>query len=492
MSINPYGGYGSNIYGSNIYGGSTGASSALASNAGTSSDIQFGNNYQTESTPPAQSAGGGEQKSSGGIGGFFKGIFNGAKNAVKSLFTPKGLLLAAAGIGACILFPIAAPLILGGLAVTAGGYQMYKGAKNGSSEQMGEGFFTAGTGALGVAGSGAIGAARGGSAGTGAGAGAAGSETGTATGSSGGLWSSIKSGLSKLNPFSSSKEATPMPSNPIPSGQNPPPSTPVPVNPAANPAPANTATTNPATIPGTPAPVNFAENPAPVKVPTGAFVRNENGALVNETRLEVPTNAFVKNENGAWVNETVPYTPSTPSTGAQTGSNAAVNNTPRTIPGTPAPVNAPTTNAAPETIPGTPAPVNPAASDAIPGTPASVSAEPAATSGTKWYNPRTWGGYLNNSKSAAPASTADDAANTGNAAKTGPFADARAHAGDAWRYMSGTAPEAAGVNPFLRPLQVAWGKAPGQVSNPTIGSVPAGAVIGGSNITNNEQQQQTA
>lgn len=188
LSSNPYGNYG--------YGASSSIGGSSAGSSAGTEDIKFANSYQ--STPSAGSAEGGEQKS-GGIKGFFKGIFNGAKNAVKSLFTPKGLLLAGAGLAACIAFPVAAPLVLGGLAVGAGGIQMFKGAQSGDSEKMGEGFFTAGTGALGVAGSGALSGAKAG--------GASGAASGAESGASGG----ISGFFSKLNPLNwfKSKPAAP-------------------------------------------------------------------------------------------------------------------------------------------------------------------------------------------------------------------------------------------------------------------------------------------
>jgi len=196
---NPYSSYTSGL-----------GSSSSAGSAG-SSDIKF-SGY----SPSAESgAGGGEQKS-GGIGGFFKGIFNGAKNAVKSLMTPKGLLMAGAGLAACIAFPVAAPLALGGLAIAAGGSKMFSAAKNHDAEGVGEGFFTAGSGAAGIWGSGAIGAARAGSAGS----------SGSTAAESSGMFSGFKSSISgffdkfRSKPAAAESEgglpASPQQNNPTP------------------------------------------------------------------------------------------------------------------------------------------------------------------------------------------------------------------------------------------------------------------------------------
>jgi hypothetical protein len=138
------------------YGYNAGAAGAASSNgAAANEDIQFSNYQSTSGPAQAQNPEGTEQKTSGeqqkpnGLRGFFQGMWNGAKNAVKSLFTPKGLLLAGAGLAACIAFPLAAPLILGGAAIGMGAYQAYKGHKNGDAEQMGEGSFNMISGFLG-------------------------------------------------------------------------------------------------------------------------------------------------------------------------------------------------------------------------------------------------------------------------------------------------------------------------------------------------------
>jgi len=110
-------------------------------------DVQFSNPTTDISSTPAQPA----QKP-----GFWHGVGQGAKNMVKGLFTHEGLLMAGAGIAACVAFPVAAPLILGGAALLKGGSKMYQGAKNHDSSQVGEGFFNASMGGLGVGASGAL------------------------------------------------------------------------------------------------------------------------------------------------------------------------------------------------------------------------------------------------------------------------------------------------------------------------------------------------
>ena len=139
-------GYGSSPYSSYI----NPPSASTAVPGGSAQDVSF-----SSSAPPAE-----QPKKSGGIGGFFKGIVKGAVNMVKSLCTPKGLLMAAAGVAACIAFPVAAPLVLGGMAVVGGGAQMVKGFASGNTEQAGEGFLTAGLGAVGIKASGALSAGK--------------------------------------------------------------------------------------------------------------------------------------------------------------------------------------------------------------------------------------------------------------------------------------------------------------------------------------------
>ena len=132
-------------YDSNIYGTSGQIGSAVGTPASgdvnlVSSSTEAGGGH---GAAPAEE----EPKSKGG---FFQGIWDGFKHAVSSLFTPEGFLMAAVGVAACIAFPVAAPLILGGLAVAGGSYMMYKGATTGDSHEAGEGFFTAAMGGLGM------------------------------------------------------------------------------------------------------------------------------------------------------------------------------------------------------------------------------------------------------------------------------------------------------------------------------------------------------
>jgi hypothetical protein len=164
--INPVGYSGYSNYGV----GSSGSASATPE----TKDISFSGSSATRQSSSSSA----EPKKSGGIGGFFKGIVKGAVNAVKSLATPKGLLMAAAGIAACVAFPVAAPLILGGVAVAAGGSKIYQGVKSGDTEKIGEGVFTAGAGVAGAVGTGAVGSVLSRSKGAGAGATA---EAGAAT-----------------------------------------------------------------------------------------------------------------------------------------------------------------------------------------------------------------------------------------------------------------------------------------------------------------------
>lgn len=94
-----------------------------------------------------------------GIHGFLGGMWDGVKGAVHSLFTPKGALMAAAGVAACIAFPVAAPLVLGGAAVAIGGSHMVKGFKDGNMREVGSGTTGVLMGAGGIAGARAFGPA---------------------------------------------------------------------------------------------------------------------------------------------------------------------------------------------------------------------------------------------------------------------------------------------------------------------------------------------
>lgn len=195
MSISPFGNNFSNPYIS--------SPSSLTGGTGNSgaSSINFGSNYQSTSAASEQ------PKSSGGISGFFKGIFNGAKNAIHSLFTPKGLLMAAGATALCIAFPPAA-IALGGLAALKGGSQIFQGMKDGNTEEMGEGTFAVAGGAGAIVGGGALSALGKG----GEGAAATAGDAGAAEGSGGffsNMWSKAKGIFSSNKPAPTPETATP-------------------------------------------------------------------------------------------------------------------------------------------------------------------------------------------------------------------------------------------------------------------------------------------
>ncbi len=214
------------------------------------------------SSPPAE-----QPKKSGGIGGFFKGIIKGVVHTVKSLCTPKGLLMAAAGVAACVAFPVAGPLLLGGAAVLSGGSKVVKGLASGDTEAAGEGFLTAGLGAVGIKASGAL------SAGKVAGA----ADEATAATSADDAAAASKGGfLSKLNPFKSSKPA------------------------AADEATATTTASESTAVAAAPSKTPLADGltsgqPKMVEVPTGAFIKRADGVMIQETKM-VPADAAVATE----------------------------------------------------------------------------------------------------------------------------------------------------------------------------------------------------
>lgn len=102
------------------------------------------------STSSQQSAQPKHKKKKGGIIGFFRGIVHGLVNTVKSLFTPKGLLMAIASVGLICATGGAALPVLAAVGMGMGGKQMLKGIKSGNSEAVGEGFFTFASSAMGV------------------------------------------------------------------------------------------------------------------------------------------------------------------------------------------------------------------------------------------------------------------------------------------------------------------------------------------------------
>lgn len=82
-----------------------------------------------------------EKKSGGGgIKDFFKGIFNGLKNLVKSLADPKTWLMIAACIALCMFVP-GAGVALMALGIGMASMQIFKGVSSGNMEQAGEGTF---------------------------------------------------------------------------------------------------------------------------------------------------------------------------------------------------------------------------------------------------------------------------------------------------------------------------------------------------------------
>ena len=123
------------------------AASAPYSNATLSSVTDQFTTQKNQSTEEKRETGTPKQ---GGITGFFKGIVNGAVNAVKSLFTPQGLLMAAATLGLIWMTGGAILPLLAVIGMGIGGFQIAKGAASGSTEAMGEGVFTFATSAIGL------------------------------------------------------------------------------------------------------------------------------------------------------------------------------------------------------------------------------------------------------------------------------------------------------------------------------------------------------
>lgn len=85
-----------------------------------------------------------------GIEGFFQGIYNGAANTIKGLFTGPGMAMAAASAGLVWATGGAALIPLAVIGAGVGGFQMLKGIGQGDIEGVGEGVFTTAASLLGL------------------------------------------------------------------------------------------------------------------------------------------------------------------------------------------------------------------------------------------------------------------------------------------------------------------------------------------------------
>jgi hypothetical protein len=92
---------------------------------------------------------GGKHKKKG-LEGFFQGIYNGAANMIKGIFSVQGLAMTAATAGLVWATGGAALIPLAALGGGIGGFQMLKGIAQGNAEGVGEGVFTAGASLLGL------------------------------------------------------------------------------------------------------------------------------------------------------------------------------------------------------------------------------------------------------------------------------------------------------------------------------------------------------
>lgn len=205
MSIQPSSSYNNSGY-------SSPSSTSSYSTAGSPQDVDLSDKYQPVSgtTSQASAPAAPKPKATTGIKGFFGGIGDTIKGALKSLTTPKGILMAAAGVAACIAFPVAAPLVLGGMAVAAGAPKVINGLKTGNTREIGSGATVVAAGVGGAFGSGAVTGAISKFKGTGTAAegtttGAAATDT-AAQGAKPGFFSGL---LSKAKGLFSSKSATP-------------------------------------------------------------------------------------------------------------------------------------------------------------------------------------------------------------------------------------------------------------------------------------------
>ena len=100
-------------------------------------NTQFSGSGGHAAAPPKKEGGG----IFGAIKGFAKGFVNGAINTVKSLATPKGLLMAIGGAALIVATGGAATPFLIGAGVAMGGSKMVSSAAKGDWEGMGEGAF---------------------------------------------------------------------------------------------------------------------------------------------------------------------------------------------------------------------------------------------------------------------------------------------------------------------------------------------------------------
>lgn len=119
---------------------------------------QSGSSFSAASIPGGGSSGG----FFGAFTAVFRGVKNGLVNTVKSLLTPKGLIMAAAGVvltvatgGAAVPFMAAIGVGIGGFQIARNGFtaaQLYWQGRGAEAEKamegVGEGIFTAGTSAL--------------------------------------------------------------------------------------------------------------------------------------------------------------------------------------------------------------------------------------------------------------------------------------------------------------------------------------------------------
>lgn len=97
-----------------------------------------------------QFIGSGHKKKKQGLTGFFQGIYNGAANMIKGMFTLPGIAMTAATAGLVWATGGAALIPLAAIGAGIGGFQMLKGIGQGSAEGFGEGVFTTAASLLGL------------------------------------------------------------------------------------------------------------------------------------------------------------------------------------------------------------------------------------------------------------------------------------------------------------------------------------------------------
>ncbi len=149
-----YGGYGYGGYGG--YGGYPGYGFPGYSYPGMGGVGNTQSASQSSEGHGNENGENGHDQKSSGVGGFFKGIANGAVNLVKGIFTPQGIIMLAGTVALTWATGGAILPLLGAIGMGTGGYQMLKGAADGNAEKVGEGFFNFGLSALGFAGPKAI------------------------------------------------------------------------------------------------------------------------------------------------------------------------------------------------------------------------------------------------------------------------------------------------------------------------------------------------